>query len=166
MRWTPPFLNEPHEARNGTPLIQEQYFSDENSRWKMLVTCLSLNLTSGKQARQVLPLLFETYPDPISLSNACPNRLYDILKPLGMVNKRVVTYRRFSDEYVNKPWNRVKQLYGCGQYAQDSDDIFWSGQWQVFTCPHSGRELKDSELRRYVQFVNTVYNNVALEETT
>lgn len=155
MRWTPPLPNTPHPQRNGGPLIQEQYFEDPHARWKMLITCLSLNLTTGKQARSVLPVLFQTYDTPEEIAEACPDRLYDILKPLGMVNKRVKTYKRFSREYLSSSWKQVKDLYGCGQYAQDSDDIFWSGKWEEFI---DGRELKDSELRRYVNFVSHLYN--------
>lgn len=155
MKWTPPLPNIPHPQRNGGPLIQEQYFEVPHGRWKMLVACLSLNLTTGKQARSVLPTLFQTYDTPEELAEACPDRLYDILKPLGMVNKRVKTYKRFSREYLSPGWKRVKDLYGCGQYAQDSDDIFWSGRWQEFVAD---RELKDSELKRYVNFISLLYN--------
>ena len=153
MNWKPPFPNEPHAFRNGSPLIQEQYFDDQHARWKMLVTCLSLNLTTGKQARTVLPILFEVYDTPDKLADACPNRLYDILKPLGMVNKRVITYKRFSQEYT-MGFKRVKDLYGCGQYAQDSDDIFFSGLWQNFL----EKAPQDGELKRYVNFLSIVYN--------
>jgi hypothetical protein len=158
MRWTPPLLNEPHVLRKGTPLIQEQYFFDEHARWKMLVTCLSLNLTRGSQVRSVLPVLFSLYDTPDKLANACETDLMPILQPLGMVNKRVYSFRRFSDEFLTKSFKRVKQLYGCGQYAQDSDDIFWAGLWQEFT---KGRELRDSELKRYVSFLESYYNSVA-----
>jgi len=155
MRWSPPLPNIPHVLRNGMPLIQELYFDDQHARWKMLVTCLSLNLTTGKQARSVLPALFKTYDTPKKLAESNEDRLYHILKPLGMVNKRVKTYRRFSNEFLSPGWPSVKKLYGCGQYAQDSDDIFYSGHWAQFI---SGRELKDSELKRYVNFIHSYYN--------
>ena len=58
--WDPPNLYN-WEA----PLIQERYFPD---RWKMLVCCILLNLTSIKQVRPMIDDLFELVPDPYAMA--------------------------------------------------------------------------------------------------
>ena len=136
--WMPPRLNRWHD-----PLIQEIWFPD---RWRMVLTCLCLNLTTGRQVRNVLPELFTTWSSPSKLREANEQQLRRVIQPLGLVNKRVYTFKRFSEEWLEKDWTRVKELYGCGKYAQESDDIFWSGEWNTF-------EPNDGELKRYLEFV-------------
>jgi len=134
--WTPPKLNAWKD-----PLIQEIYWPD---RWKMTVICLCLNMTSGKQVRPILPNLFESWPDPQSMSSADVEELKSLIKPLGFLNKRSLALIRMSKEWLEKDWTTVKDLYGCGQYAQDSDSIFYLGKTDV--------EPKDGELARYLEF--------------
>lgn len=136
--WVPPKLNQWED-----PLIQEIYWPD---RWKMTVTCLCLNMTSGKQVRPVLPILFKRWPMPIALAHAHEFTLKSIIKPLGFVNKRAYALMRMSKEWIETDWNSVKDLYGCGTYANNSDKIFFQGQWAC-TTP------KDGELKRYLEFV-------------
>jgi len=136
--WKPPLLNEWAD-----PLIQELYWPN---RWRMIMTCLCLSRTSGKQVRPILPQLFVQWPDAFSMSTAKEETLYSLIRPLGFANKRVKTFKRFSAEYLEKDWKEIKDLYGCGQYAQDSDDIFFMGRWR-HTYP------SDGELKRYLDFV-------------
>jgi len=49
-----------------------------------------------------------------------------------------------SREWIEKDWIKIKDLYGCGQYAQDSDSIFFLGE--------IGTKPKDGELIRYLKF--------------
>ena len=74
--------------------------------------------------------------------------LYAMIKPLGFANKRVYTFKRFSDEYLGTSWKDVKQLYGCGKYALNSDRIFFLGEWQHV-------DPKDGELKRYIEYVKS-----------
>lgn len=46
----------------------------------------------------------------------------------------------------------IKQLYGCGKYADDSDRIFYLGLWQETTPT-------DSALIRYKDFLERHYGN-------
>ncbi len=140
-QWQPPNLNNWHE-----PLIQEVWFPD---RWKMLITCLCLNMTSGRQVRPLLPVLFKAYPSPSHMVGSVDGELYTMIKPLGFANKRVYTFKRFSDEYINIPWENAKQLYGCGTYALNSDKIFYLGEWRSVTP-------KDGELKRYISYIRSL----------
>ena len=135
--WIPPKLN----AWND-PLIQEQYWPD---RWKMTVICLCLNMTSGRQVRPILPELFRRWPNPVAMKHAHDVTLKTLIRPLGFVNKRSQALKRMSNDWIEKDWTSVKELYGCGQYAMDSDLIFFQG--------HTDISPSDGELERYLQFV-------------
>ena len=117
--WHPP--ESPHE------LIQETLWPNE---WKILVSCLLLNLTTRKQVDKVIDRLFEKYPEPESMGSADDDELKEIIKSLGLVNKRVKTLKRFSREYADKKWKTPKDLYGCGKYADDAWRIFCRGDWR------------------------------------
>ena len=134
--WTPPNLNSWED-----PLIQEIYWPD---RWRMSIVCLCLNMTSGKQVRPVLHELFSRWPIPEAMSHAHEDTLKSVIKTLGFVNKRSKTLKKMSRQWVNKDWTIVKELHGCGQYAQDSDSIFFLGDLDI--------NPKDGELARYIQF--------------
>lgn len=117
--WIPP--KSPHS------LIQESLWPDE---WRILISCLLLNLTTRKQVDKVIDRLFHKYPGPCSMAIAKDDDLYDIIKSLGLANKRVKTLKRFSHEYMTENWNSPKQLYGCGKYADDAWRIFCKGDWR------------------------------------
>lgn len=107
-------------------LIQEILWPDE---WRILVSCLLLNMTTRKQVDRVIDKLFLKYPDAESLASATNEDLYDIVKSLGLANKRVKTLKRFSKEYISKDWQAPIELYGCGKYANDAWRIFCAGEW-------------------------------------
>jgi len=135
--WIPPKLNAWDD-----PLIQELYWPD---RWKMTVICLCLNMTSGKQVRPVLPELFRRWPNAVAMKHAHEETLKALVKPLGFVNKRSYALKRMSREWIEKDWKSVKELYGCGKYATNSDLIFFQG--------HTNISPEDGELKRYLTFV-------------
>lgn len=64
------------------------------------------------------------------MSTADELKLRDIIRSLGMVNKRVKTLKRFSEEYLQGNWTTPKELYGCGKYADDAWHIFCHGDWR------------------------------------
>lgn len=117
--WHPP--KSPHD------LIQESLWPNE---WKILISCLLLNLTTRKQVDKVIDKLFNAYPEPLSMGSADENDLKEIVKSLGLANKRVKTLKRFSREYIDKKWKTPKDLYGCGKYADDAWRIFCRGDWK------------------------------------
>lgn len=75
--------------------------------------------------------LFSTYRDALDMANADPKVLAEILKPLGFQNKRSKTLIKFSEDWVSKDWTDPRDLYGIGQYAADSYDIFYNNRLDV-----------------------------------
>jgi methyl-CpG-binding domain protein 4 len=138
--WTPP--------KSPFDLLQERFWPDE---WKILVVCLLLNLTSRKQVEPMIAGFFEKYPDPKSIIAASEEELRPILKPLGLVNKRVKTLKRFSIEFLKKEWKTAKDLYGCGKYADDAWRIFCLGNY-------AGLEPHDHALVDYHGFLTSDAN--------
>jgi len=102
------------------PLLQEVYQDDP---WKMMVCCILLNLTKRQQVDGVRHELFDKYPTEYEMMEADEEELSEILKPLGLYNRRAKTLIKFSCMWVNG-FSDVKELYGVGQYASDSWEIF------------------------------------------
>jgi len=142
-KWTPPLL-----GQRKSPLIQEIYFPD---RWKMLACCIMLNLTGRKQLDGIVKEFFEKYPDPISLLEADDEDIKNIIKPLGMYNKRTMTLKRFSREFISENWVDAKDLHGIGKYGSDSDRIFYLGEWKSI-------EPTDGALISYKKFLEEYYD--------
>ena len=137
-KWTPPLL-----GKRKSPLIQEIYFPD---RWKMLACCIMLNLTGRKQLDVIVKSFFEKYPYPKELLNANDDELIELIKPLGMYNKRAKTLKRFSKEFVEGDWRNAIDLHGIGKYGSDSDRIFYLGEWKSV-------EPTDGALKSYMKFL-------------
>ena len=109
------------------PLLQEIYQDDP---WKMLVCCILLNLTKRQQVDGIRHELFSKYPTPKDMMRAKHSELVDIIKPLGLYNTRADRLIKMSEGYV-KGFNSVDELYGIGQYAKDSWDIFQNNNLNV-----------------------------------
>ena len=88
--WNPPLLGQWEH-----PLIQEYYFPD---RWKMLVCCVMLNLTSHKQVYPIIDGFFKRWPNAAAASKADPAIMADYIKSLGMYNKRAKTIIKMSKQ--------------------------------------------------------------------
>ena len=109
-------------------LLQERFWPDE---WKILMVCLMLNQTSRKQVEPIIHSFFSAFPTPESVVDAHESELMYFLHPLGLVNRRLKTVKRFSEEFVTKSWDEAKELYGCGKYANDTHKIFIKGEWKA-----------------------------------
>ena len=118
-KWVPP--KSPHG------LIQESLWPDE---WKILVSCIMLNLTTRRQVDGVISDFFRRWPTPYDLETASDIDLIDMIKPLGMWRKRSQTLLRFNREYLTGTWKTAMDLYGCGKYADDCWRIFCCGDWK------------------------------------
>ena len=116
-----------HPSKSPYNLLQESLWPNE---WRVLVSCLLLNLTTRKQVEKIIDSLFHKYPGPVSMATAKDDELRDIIKTLGLANKRVKTLKRFSHEYLAKDWQMPIELYGCGKYANDAWRIFFRGDWR------------------------------------
>jgi hypothetical protein len=119
-------------------LIQEDYYPDE---FKVLVCCLLLNRTRGKQVRAVLDRVFSKWPTAESLKDANVAELSDELRSLGFQNRRSRTMIRFADAYLRE-WHDVEELPGIGEYASDC--------WRIFFLEELSDEApKDGPLSDY-----------------
>jgi methyl-CpG-binding domain protein 4 len=102
-------------------IIQQEFQHDP---WKMLVGCIMLNQTHNRQVRRVIYDFFEAYPSPQSITEESIPDIAEKLRPLGFYNRRANTIYRFSQEYINKEYKHISELYGIGKYASDSYEIF------------------------------------------
>ena len=121
------------------PLLQEIYQDDG---WKMLVCCMLVNLTNRIQVDTVRDKLFSRYPTPQDMMRAKHSDLVDIIKPLGLYNTRAERLVRMSEGYVNG-FKSVDELYGIGQYAKDS--------WEIFQNKNNNIKPTDKVLQEYLR---------------
>ena len=121
------------------PLLQEVYLNDP---WKMLVCCMLLNLTNRKQVDTIREELFTKYPTPKDMMMAEHSDLVDIIKPLGLYNTRAQRLIKMSEGYVNG-FKSVDELYGVGQYAKDS--------WEIFQNNNLNVKPNDKVLQEYLR---------------
>ncbi|KAL5215514.1 hypothetical protein ABZP36_006915 [Zizania latifolia] len=111
--------------RSPHKLLQEKYASDP---WKVIVICMLLNLTQGKQVRKKVKGFFRRYPDAQTAFNADPEKMANYLAPLGLQNVKASRIQKFSKAYVGKEWTYVTELCGVGKYAADAYAIFCVGK--------------------------------------
>ena len=109
-------------------LLQEVYFDDP---WKSQVCCILLNCTRRVQVDKIRDELFSRYSTPERMAAADSAELAELLRPLGFYNRRARSLIRFSTEWSNKDWQHPRELYGIGQYAADSWDIFYNGRTDI-----------------------------------
>lgn len=122
-------------------LLQEIYYDDP---WKSQVCCILLNCTRRKQVDQIRDRLFSIYRTPSEMANADPIELAQILQPLGFYNRRAKSLIKFSHEWITKDWNHPRELYGIGEYAAASWDIFYKNEIWI--------EPSDGVLVKYLQW--------------
>jgi len=122
-------------------LLQEIYREDP---WKVMVCCILLNQTTRKQVDKVRYELFERWPDPLSMSQAEIETLADLIRPLGFYKRRARTLTRFSKEWNEKRWQSPIELYGIGEYGQDS--------WKIFIDNQMVEEPADHVLKDYIKW--------------
>jgi len=134
--WQPP--------KSPVGMLQEDLWPD---RWKILVACILHNQTSRKQVDKVYKQLFYSYPNAQSMSNADQDVLAQILKPLGLYNRRSKSLIRFSKEYLGLDWLRPSDLYACGKYADDCFSVFCTGKWKNVNTSDSALSLYISWLK-------------------
>nr|KYP57120.1 Methyl-CpG-binding domain protein 4 [Cajanus cajan] len=116
--WKPP--------RSATGLIQEDHIHDP---WRVLVICMLLNRTTGRQAKKIVSDLFKLCPDAKSCTQVAREEIEKTIQSLGLQHKRAAMLQRFSEEYLDESWTHVTQLHGVGKYAADAYAIFITGMW-------------------------------------
>tara|TARA_B100000424_G_C22930256_1_gene494858 strand:- start:668 stop:991 length:324 start_codon:yes stop_codon:yes gene_type:complete len=101
-----------------------------------------LNLTNRRQVDRIRDELFNKYPTPKDMMNANHQELADILKPLGLYNRRATSLRLMSAGYLNG-FKSVDELYGIGKYAKDS--------WEIFQNNNKNVKPTDKVLQEYLR---------------
>jgi len=119
VKWVPPV--------SPYGLIQEQLYQDP---WKVLVACMLLNKTGGRQMHKVIWDLFELCPNAETCVSTDTESIGAVIRSLGLQNKRAKMLQRFSEDYLGTEWTNVTQLHGIGEYARDAYAIFCEGRWQ------------------------------------
>jgi methyl-CpG-binding domain protein 4 len=122
-------------------LLQEIYFDDP---WKSQVCCILLNCTKRTQVDRIRDELFTRYPTPRAMAEANPVELAEMLRPLGFYNRRAKTLVWFSMQWISYEWTHPRELYGIGEYASASWDIFYENKLNI--------EPKDGVLVKYLQW--------------
>ena len=101
-----------------------------------------VNLTNRIQVDTVRDKLFNVYPTPQDMMKAKHSDLVDIIKPLGLYNTRADRLIKMSEGYV-KGFKSVDELYGIGQYAKDS--------WEIFQNKNNNIKPTDKVLQEYLR---------------
>lgn len=125
---------------------QEVYRDDP---WKMLMVCMMLNQTSYKQVDKVRDPFFKRFPDARSLATADESDIIEIIRPLGLFNRRAKTWKAFSKGWLEG--KDVSKLPGVGKYALDSWKIFQEGDFTV--------DATDKELVKYLAWARNETND-------
>ncbi len=83
------------------------------------------------QVDKIRDELFSRYSTPELMAAADPLELAQLLRPLGFYNRRARSLIRFSAEWSGRCWKHPRELYGIGQYAADSWDIFYNDRLDI-----------------------------------
>lgn len=104
-----------------------------------------LNLTSGRQLEGIDKELFRRWPTCRHLSLADPVEVADVIRSLGLYNRRARQLIRMSTFYAFL-WDGTDptMLPGIGKYGSDSYRIFIRGELDI--------PVEDKELRRYLEW--------------
>ncbi len=92
---------------------------------------------------------FDRWPDARAASQADEDEMREVVRPLGMFNRRVKTIKRMSHQFLNGFDNAI-DLYGCGKYADDTYRIFVKGEWKEV-------EPNDHALNDYHGYLSEVH---------
>jgi adenine-specific DNA glycosylase len=107
-------------------LIQSHFDGDEHQGWKVLIACMSLNLTRREQAEPVLAALFKMFPTPEAMAGARRVVLEEMMKPLGLWKCRAKRAKRLSQDWIRFRDGEIglDEIHGVGLYAIDSYNYF------------------------------------------
>lgn len=125
-------------------LLQEIY----EDPWQMMVCCIFLNQTSRIQVDAIREKFFKTWPDARSIVRADPEKIKKSIKTLGLVNRRTNSIIRMSQDWLQANWREPMELFGIGQYGQDSYDIFVRGNIRI-------KNPSDHVLKKYLKWAKT-----------
>ncbi|RHZ75776.1 hypothetical protein Glove_209g109 [Diversispora epigaea] len=135
-------------------LVQETLYYDP---WKLLVATTFLNRTKGTQAFPIMWKFLEEYSTPQKTIKAGTTKIANLLRPLGLQNIRAERLVKFSLTYLANPdFSTPKELFGMGQYAEDSWRLF-CGEEDDAWMEGSGLEPTDKMLKMYINWRRVVH---------
>jgi endonuclease III len=121
-------------------MVQQQV----SNTWQHFVGVICLNQTNRTIVKKILPTFFSLWPDAESfLGLSSESKVKELIKPMGMVNKRYLALTRMSQDYLTWDGEDATMLYGIGQYGSESYRIFFNNEQF---------EPKDKELRKYLGY--------------
>ena len=132
-----------HEAGNDYKLVQESYLGNA---WRVVVSSILLNRTTGEQVKNVIDLFFRQWPTPESVKEEDLSGMTDTIRTLGLMNRRAKMIARLASEWVACPpksMEDLSKLHGIGWYALESYRIFVEGKMDF--------EPSDGVLRAYIE---------------
>lgn len=86
-------------------LIQEAVCHDP---WKVLLAVRLLNVTTGRMAIPIFWKIVRRWPTPRDLVNAPLDELIELIRPLGLYNKRAKWFKEISQCYIEDPPRYLK----------------------------------------------------------
>lgn len=92
---------------------------------------------------------FSRWPTPNKAALADHAEVSDLIKTLGLADRRAKTLIRMSQDYLVKSWQPdPRVLYGVGEYAHAAYQIFCLHIWDQIPEP------KDGALKKYWKWIN------------
>ena len=138
-----------HAPRSPYNLIQEHVQSDP---WRVFVVCIFCNLTKRVEAEPLMWQFFSRWPTAKDAANASTEEVRDLIKDLGLGERRSKTLVKMSQDYLCWDRKEPKDLYGIGEYASAAYKIFCDHAWSQIPEP------KDGALKNYWRWVNSLQN--------
>ncbi|KAG2038317.1 hypothetical protein BDR03DRAFT_955141 [Suillus americanus] len=96
---------------NAKPILIQAAVSD--NPWQLLIAVKLLNVTTGRYAIPVFWKLMDRWPIPRDMIEADNGELVNILRPLGLYNKRAAWLKEMSQRYIDDPPTDVLRPSNC-----------------------------------------------------
>jgi len=136
-------MHAPHSPYN---LIQEHVQHDP---WRIFVVCIFCNLTKRVDAEPIMWRFFDRWPSAKQASCARFDDVHELVKNLGLGERRAKTLIKMSSDYLSWEGSEPKDLHGVGEYAAAAYEIFCRHNWAGIPEP------KDGALKNYWKWVNS-----------
>lgn len=118
------------------------------SKYRLVITELLLQRTKAETVRNNYKIFFSQYPNWDSLAQASESAIGDVLKPLGLWQRRAPVFKQLATIMVARkgrfPLNRkeIDSLPGVGQYIGNAIELL---------CHRRPRPLLDSSMARVLE---------------
>ncbi|KAG2134877.1 uncharacterized protein EDB93DRAFT_1254382 [Suillus bovinus] len=96
---------------NAKPILIQAAVSD--NPWQLLIAVKLLNVTTGRYAIPVFWKLMDRWPTPRDMIEADNDEVVNILRPLGLYNKRAAWLKEISQRYIDDPPTDVLRPSKC-----------------------------------------------------